>query len=117
MSAKNSITIIGNMGREPDMKYGASGTAVTKLSVAVNRYRSGEQETDWFNVVCFGQKAEFINQYGAKGRLVAVQGEMRQNRWQDDNGNNRTSWELAANDVRFLDKAPGNGDLDEPDDI
>ena len=105
MAAKlNKIQIIGRLGKDPEMAYkGEKGDlAVTKMSVAVNRKRDKEA-VDWFNVVAFGQAAEFANQYGAKGRLVYIEGEMRNNRWEDEEGKTRDWWEIAVNDFQFLD--------------
>ena len=104
MAKLNKIQIIGRLGKDPEMSYkGQDGdTAVTKISVAADRKRDKET-TDWFNVVAFGQTAEFINQYGKKGRLVYIEGEMRNNRWTDDDGNTRDWWEIAVSDFQFLD--------------
>ena len=114
----NKIHIIGNLGKDPEMSYrGKDGLAVTKFSVAVNRPKNNG--TDWFNCVSFRKTADFVNTYGSKGRKVYVEGEMRQNRWTDDDGQNHTSWELVANRVEFLDRRDtGTGDdLNEPEDI
>jgi len=105
MSAKlNKIQIIGRLGKDPEMSFKGkdSDLAVTKMSVAANRKRD-KDVTDWFNVVAFGQAAEFANQYGSKGRLVYIEGEMRNNRWEDEDGNTRDWWEIAVNDFQFLD--------------
>jgi len=105
MSAVNNIHIIGRLGKDPEMRYSTSGTAVAKVSVAVdNRRKKDDDQPDWFNVVAFGKTAEFLNEYGAKGRLTALQGEMHQSRWEDSDGNPRISWELTANAFQFLDK-------------
>ena len=118
MSVSNSIRIIGRMGKDPQMEYKGQDASlpVTKVSVAADRSRS--EGTDWFNVVAFRQTAEFLNEYGSKGRLLAIEGEMRQNRWQDDDENWHERWELIANDVRFLDSPPEkepNQEQEEPD--
>jgi single-strand DNA-binding protein len=115
--AVNKIHIVGNMGKDPEMSYrGKDGDmAVTKVSVAVNRPKNAG--TDWFNVVAFRKTAEFLNEYGAKGRKVYVEGKMRQNRWEDEDGQTHTMWELVANQVEFLDSRSGDSDPDEPDDI
>ena len=105
MSAKlNKIQLIGRLGKDPEMAYvGKDGDkARTKVSVAVDRPYPGEG-TDWFNVVCFGKTAEFVNQYGAKGRRVLIEGVMQNNRWEDQEGNTRDWWEVVAKDVQFLD--------------
>ena len=111
----NTIHIIGNLGKDPEMSYkGSDGDmAVTKVSVAVN---DRHDQTNWFNVVAFRKTAEFLNNYGRKGRKVYVEGRMQQNRWQNEDGETRTSWELVANQVEFLDSRD-DSDLNEPDDI
>ena len=104
MAKLNKIQIIGRFGKDPEMSFkGQNGdVAVTKVSVAAERKRDKET-VDWFNVVAFGQTAEFINQYGKKGRLVYLEGEMRNNRWEDEDGNTRDWWEIAVDDFQFLD--------------
>ena len=109
MSAKlNKIQIIGRLGKDPEMSYRGEkdDLAVTKMSVAVYRKRD-KDVTDWFNVVAFGQSAEFASQYGSKGRLVYIEGEMRNNRWEDEDGKTRDWWEIAVEDFQFLDYVEG----------
>jgi single-strand DNA-binding protein len=105
MATNNSIHIIGNMGKDPEMSYkGQDGDVpVTKVSVAVQRKRDKDADPDWFNVVAFYGTAEYLNQYGEKGRKVAIEGEMRQNRWETEDGQPRSTYELVAQDVQFLD--------------
>jgi single-strand DNA-binding protein len=109
------ITVIGNLGADPEMRYTASGRPVTNFSVAANRQwtdrESGEttKETTWFRVVAWGRLAETCNMYLTKGRLVAVVGRMQSRKWEDDNGESRTSWELVAQTVKFL-GSNSNGD-------
>ena len=115
MSAVNSMHIVGRLGKDPEMRFGASGTPVAKVSVAVDNRRIGDKDQpDWFSVVAFGKTADYLNEYGAKGRLVAIGGEMHQNRWEDSEGNPRSTWELIASGFQFLDKPPTKTD-DEPD--
>jgi single-strand DNA-binding protein len=97
----NTIHIIGRLGKDPEMAYSGDGKPFTKTSVAVDRQGKGK-ETDWFNAVAFGKTAEFLNEYGAKGRKVYVEGRMQSNKWEKD-GQTRTSWELIVNQVEFLD--------------
>lgn len=82
MSGLNKIILIGNLGRDPEMRYTPSGSPVTTFSLAVNRQTKtadGEQrdETDWFNVSCWDRLAEIANEYLAKGRQVYVEGRVR----------------------------------------
>lgn len=98
--------VIGRVGRDPEMKVAGTGTAICNFSVAVNRKGRGEdKETDWFNVVAFGQTAEFVNKYVTKGTLVAVDGRLQINVWEDSAGNKRTAPEIVADQVRSLEKS------------
>ena len=118
MSTNNNIRIIGNMGRDPEMTYaGEDGSLeVTKFSVAVNRRKNSG--TDWFNCVAFRGTAKFVNDYGAKGRKGAIVGEMRQSKWQTEDGQTRTSWELVVDGIEFLDRRDATeDDINEPDDL
>ncbi|HEX8733180.1 MAG: single-stranded DNA-binding protein [Chloroflexota bacterium] len=105
----NKIFIIGNLGRDPELNYTPSGTAVTKFSVADSRRwrdkQSGEQreETTWFNVVAWNQLAETCNQYLHKGSKVFIEGRMSSRKYTDKDGNERTAWDVTANDMQMLD--------------
>ena len=103
----NIISIIGYLGRNPEMTYTPAGTANTKFSVAVNRKwaKDGEkqEETTWFNVECWGGLAETCNQYLKKGSKVGITGRMACNEY-DQDGNNMYYWKLVAREVEFLDK-------------
>lgn len=115
------LTFIGNAGRDPEMRYLASGTAVTSLSVASNRKwtdkATGEQkeETTWFRVSVFGNQAETVNQYVTKGRQVLVEGRLNPDSatggprlFTRQDGSVGTSYEVVADTVRFL-GSNGNG--------
>ncbi len=112
----NKIMIIGNLGRDPELNYTPSGTAVTKFSVADSRRwrdkQSGEQreETTWFNVVAWNQLAETCNQYLHKGSKVFIEGRMTSRKYTDKDGNERTAWDVTALDMQMLDpKGQGQG--------
>jgi single-strand DNA-binding protein len=104
----NKLIIIGNLGRDPEMRYLPSGSPVTSFSVAVNRRytsRDGEQreETDWFNVSCFDRLAETANQYLSKGRQVYIEGSVRARTWDDQQtGEKRVSLDVRANQLVLL---------------
>jgi single-strand DNA-binding protein len=103
----NKIMLIGNLGRDPDMNVTGDGTPFTRFSVAVNRTTknsSGErkEETEWFNIVAWGQLAELCNTYLHKGSKVYIEGRLTQRKYTDKNGNERTSVEVIASDVEFL---------------
>ena len=110
----HTIVIVGNVGKDPEMRYTPSGQAVTSFSVASNRrYTSsnGEQvnETIWFRVSAWGKQAEICNQYLKKGRMVLVEGRLTADPntggprvWSGQDGQPRTSYEITAQTVRFL---------------
>jgi single-strand DNA-binding protein len=100
----NSVALVGRIGRDPEMRYSASGTAITNFSVAVSRRgaKDGEQDTDWFNVVAFGRSGEFVAQYLDKGSLVGVEGRIQSRNWTTEDGQKRNSVEIVANAVQAL---------------
>ena len=108
------LTIIGNLGRDPEMRYTPSGTPVTQLSVATNRtYKdnNGQQvkETCWFRVSVFGKTAENVAQYLHKGSLVLVEGRLTPDKqtgnpriWDKQDGTKAASFDVFATNVRFM---------------
>lgn len=101
------VIIIGNLGRDPEMKYTPTGVPVTKFSVAVSRSWTGQdgvkqEKTVWFNVSAWRKQAEFASQYLTKGQNVLIIGEIEEPRvWQDQAGNHRASLDLTALQIRF----------------
>lgn len=107
MAGLNKIIIIGNLGRDPEMRYTPSGAAVTNFSVAVSRnYKTadGEQreETEWFNVSCWNRLAETANQYLSKGKQVYIEGRLKTRSYQDQNGEKRFSLDVTASEMQML---------------
>ena len=103
----NKIMLIGNLGKDPEMSYTASGTAVTKFSLAVNRNvksPTGERqtETDWFNIIAWNQLAETCNSYLKKGSKIFVEGRLSQRKYTDKNNVERTSIEVTISDMEML---------------
>ena len=102
------ITLIGNLGRDPEMRYTPSGVAVTNFSVATSRSWTGQdgqrqEKTVWFRVATWRGLAETCNQYLTKGQKVLVVGEVEEpDTWTDREGNTRASLEVTARTVRFL---------------
>lgn len=100
--------IIGNIGQDPEMRFSQNGTAVTTFSVAVNRTprsqrdQGNEEPPDWYRVVCFGQNAEFADQYLSKGNRVYVEGRLQINKFTGNDGQERQSVEIVANEVMNL---------------
>jgi single-strand DNA-binding protein len=101
----NIVVLIGRLTRESELRYTAGGTAVGRFSIAVNRNkRSGDQweeEVSYFDITVWGRQAESLNPYLTKGRQVSVQGELRQNRWEQD-GQSRSRIEVVANSIQLL---------------
>jgi single-strand DNA-binding protein len=117
----NKAMIIGNLGRDPEMRYTSTGKAVTEFTVAVNRRYRGQnddwqEETEWFRVVAWGPLAERTAENLRKGRKVYVEGRIQTRQWEDKDGQKRYTTELVASQVTSLDRAqrdggdPGPGD-------
>ena len=110
----NTIMIMGNLGRDPELSYTPQGTAVCKFTVATNerrRDKAGEQQdvTTWFRVTVWGKQAENVSRYLSKGRKVFVQGRLHVEEWTDREGKPRQSLEVNASDVQFIDSAGAGG--------
>ena len=102
----NRIIIMGRLTKDPELRRTQSGTAVTSFSVAVDRdfkSQNGEKETDFIDVVAWRNTAEFVCQYFSKGRMAVVEGRLQMRDWKDQNGNNRRSAEVVADNVYFGD--------------
>ena len=122
----NKIMLIGNLGRDPEMNYTPSGTAVTKFSLAVSRMAktgTGEkqEETEWFNIVAWQQLAETCNTYLRKGMKVYIEGRLTQRKYVDREGAQRTAVDVIANNMEILtpksqQSAPTDQFLGEQDD-
>jgi single-strand DNA-binding protein len=104
----NKVMIIGNLGKDPEMRFTANGTPVTSFSIAVNRMTTAggdrKEETEWFNVVAWNKLAETCNQCLGKGRRVYVEGRLQTRSWEGQDGQRRYRTEIVANDVLFLDR-------------
>jgi single-strand DNA-binding protein len=115
----NKAMIIGNLGRDPEMRYTQGGQAVTQFTVAVNRnYKdaNGEwkEETEWFRVVAWGPLAERSAEYLRKGRKVYVEGRLQTRNWEGQDGQKHYTTELIANTVTALDPRPREDGVAEP---
>lgn len=103
----NKVMIIGNLGKDPEMRYTPSGRPVTTFSVAVSRsWNSSDgtrrSETEWFNVVAWGNLAEICKKYLHKGQQAYVEGRLQTRHWEDKEGTRRTSVELVANEMMMI---------------
>ena len=103
----NKVQIIGNLGRDPEMRYTPSGSAVTNFTVAVNRPRRAQDgsttdETEWFRVVLWDKLAETANEFLRKGRTVYIEGRLQSRKYTDKDGVERTSVEIVGNEMILL---------------
>lgn len=103
----NKITLIGNLGRDPELRYTPQGTAVCDFSVAVNdrkRDKAGEWQdvTTWFKITFWGKQAENASKYLTKGRQAYIEGRLQVEEWTDRDGNNRYTLAVQGSDIQFL---------------
>lgn len=100
----NHITIMGRLTRDPELRYTQSGVPVASFTVAVERdytTQGQQRETDFIDCVAWRQGGEFVSKYFVKGQMIVVDGRLQSRKWQDREGNNRTSWEINADHTYF----------------
>jgi single-strand DNA-binding protein len=107
----NKVLLIGNLGRDPEMRYTPNGKPVTSFSLAATRNwvsADGERhdETEWFNVVAWGNLAEICNQHLNKGQKVYIEGRLQTRSWEDENGQKHFRTEVVANEMIILTDRP-----------
>ncbi|RFA30222.1 single-stranded DNA-binding protein [Alkalilimnicola ehrlichii] len=111
----NKVILIGNLGRDPEVRYMPSGSAVTNIAVATSETwrdkQTGEQQerTEWHNVVFFNRLAEIAGEYLRKGSKVYLEGSLRTRKWQDREGRDRYTTEIVASEMQMLDGRGGSG--------
>ncbi len=112
----NKIILIGNLTRDPELRYTPQGTSVCSFGIAVNRrYKQGDEvkeEVTFINVVVFGKQADTCGQYLNKGSAVLIEGRLQERRWETEDGQKRSRHEVVAQNVRFLSKKQGAADLE-----
>ena len=101
----NRIVILGRLTRDPELSATQAGVSVTSFSVAVDRdfggRDGGERQTDFIDCVAWRSTGEFVSKYFHKGSMIVVSGRLQSRKWQDREGNNRTNWEINADNVYF----------------
>ncbi|QRN85061.1 single-stranded DNA-binding protein [Clostridia bacterium] len=104
----NKVVLIGRLTRDPELRFTQNGKAVASFSLAVDRAfkREGQPEADFFRISVWGKQAENCANYLSKGSLAAIDGRIEMNKYTDKDGQERTSVDVTANDVRFL-SSPG----------
>jgi single-strand DNA-binding protein len=103
----NKVILIGRLGKDPELKYTPSGTAVAKFTLATDEVfkdRTGEQQkrTEWHNIVAWSKLAEICGEYLTKGKQVYIEGSIRSHQWEDQNKVKRTSYDIVARDMKML---------------
>jgi len=115
MASVNKVIIVGNLGRDPEVRYMPSGSAICNIAVATSRQwkdkTSGErqEETEWHRIVFFDRMAEIAGEYLKKGRPVYVEGRLKTRKWTDKDGVERYSTEIVATDMQLLGSREGMG--------
>ena len=111
MADLNHVVLIGRLTRDAELKYTSGGQAVCKFSIAVNRRKKNgdqwEDEANFFDIVVWGRQGESLHTYLKKGKMVGIDGELRQDRWQQD-GQNRSKVEIITNYLQLLGGSSGD---------
>ncbi|MDR2925834.1 MAG: single-stranded DNA-binding protein [Azoarcus sp.] len=116
MASVNKVILIGNLGRDPEIRYMTSGEAVANVTIATSESwkdkNSGEQkeQTEWHRVVFYRRLAEIVGQYLKKGSQVYVEGRIRTRKWTDKDGQERYTTEVEASEMKMLGRREGGGD-------
>ena len=109
----NHIVIMGRLTRDPELRSTQSGVSVASFTVAVDRdfggRDGGEKQTDFIDCVAWRQTGEFVSKYFHKGSMIVVSGRLQSRKWQDREGNNRTNWEIQADNVYFGESRSSSG--------
>ncbi len=113
MASINRIVLVGNLTRDPEIRNTQTGTSVANLGIAVNRQftnKQGEREADFFNIVAWDKLADLCGQYLKKGSGVAIDGRLQSRTWDTKDGQRRTTVEVVADSVQFLNRAPATAE-------
>jgi len=111
----NKVILVGHLGKDPEVKYLPSGSAVANVTIATSESwkdkQSGDKQerTEWHNVVFFGKLAEIVGEYLKKGAQAYVEGSLRTRKWQDKEGKDRYTTEIVASDMQMLGGKQGGG--------
>lgn len=106
---KNKVFLIGNVGKDPEIKYLSSGDAVANFSLATTMKVKGEEKTEWHKIVAFGKVAEVIEKYITKGSRICVEGRLQTDEWEDKNGAKHYTTKIVLSDLSML----GGGEKNE----
>lgn len=114
MGSVNKVILVGNLGRDPELRHAPSGAAIASFTLATNEVwtnKDGQREvkTEWHRIVAFGKLAEICSQYLTKGKQVYVEGRLQTRSWEDREGNKRYATEIVASNMVMLGRAPEAG--------
>jgi single-strand DNA-binding protein len=107
VASVNKVVLIGNLGKDPELRYTQGGKSVTSFSLATtNKYKGADgtshSDTEWHNIVAWGKLGEIANQYLKKGRSAYIEGTIKTQTWDDKDGNKRYKTNIIANTIQFL---------------
>ena len=114
MASINKVTLIGNLGKDPEMRYMPSGEAIANLTLATtdnwkDKTGAKQEKTEWHRISMFGRIAEVAGEYLKKGSSVYIEGRLQTRKWQDKDGQDRYTTEIVANEMKMLGGRPGGG--------
>ena len=114
MASLNKVMLIGNLGKDPEVRYTAGGTAVASFSLATSEKFKGktgdwEEKTEWHNITLWARLAEIAGEYLSKGKTVYIEGRLQTRKWQDKEGKDRYTTEVLASDMQMLGGRGGGG--------
>jgi single-strand DNA-binding protein len=113
MASLNKVILLGNLTRDPELRYTPSGTPVANFGLAVSRrYSQGEErkeEVCFIDIVAFGRQAEVVGEYLSKGRPVLIEGRLQWRSWESQDGQKRSKHEVVAENVQFMPRARDEG--------
>lgn len=116
----NKVILVGRLGKDPEVRYNQSGTAITKFNMATDRkYKKGDEvvrETQWHRVVAFGRIAEVCGEYLQKGKQVYVEGRLQTREWEDQDGNRRWTTEVVLENMQMLGSRDDRAGADQDED-
>lgn len=108
MASVNKVILIGNLGRDPEVRYNSDGTAISNMSIATTsqwkdrKSNEKQEETEWHRVVFYGKLAEIAGEYLTKGRSIYVEGRLRTRKWKSKDGQDRYTTEVIADQMQML---------------
>lgn len=122
MASFNKVILVGNLTKDPELRYTNSGMAISNCSIAINNGKDKdgkERPPDFFDIEAFDKTAELISEYLKKGSPILVEGRLKQDRWEDEHGNKRSRIKVVVQNVQFLSSGKGekeSSDTGKPDD-